>query len=242
MVKPHLSIDCYYHLSDHRGWQELLEQKISRIKQSGLWARFRTLRLQCCYDYSTFENDPLIKGLQKDPRITLAEMKSAHRPLGECYSIIDLREQIRLDHNPHAVLRLSTKGLTHRWDDSWLTAQQWNEYYDYWLIDQWEVNYSAIRAGHDCSGVNWHPWGEPKGHFSGTQWWAHSDYLKTIQPLKLPHTVNFEQQLPAYSPRHDAEVWIGQNSPRIIELHHYQHACVYHVEPPQNYRLPRDPN
>lgn len=238
--KARLSIDCYFHVSDHRGWQELVTDKISQIKRTGLWSRLRNLRFQLCYNKDSY-TEFLDSEIFQDRRVQAVFLADSHRPLGECYSIIDMHREIQLCAEPHAVLRISTKGLTHRWDETWQTAQQWNQYYDYWLLDQWELNYQAICAGHDASGANWHPWGEPQGHFSGTQFWAHSEYLRTLEPLKPPHTVNFEQQLASYSPRHDAEVWLGQGSPRILELHHYQHAVVYHVSAPQNYRLPKDP-
>lgn len=239
--KPKLAIDCYFHVSDHRGWQELVDDKISRLKHTGLWARLRNLRFQLCYNPESY-TEFLQGDLTLDPRVQAQFLEQSRAPLGECYSIIDMHTQVKLGQEPHAVLRISTKGLTHRWDETWQTAKKWNDYYDYWLLDQWELNYAAICAGHDASGANWHPWGEPQGHFSGTQFWAHSEYVKSLNPLKQPHTVNFEQQLPAYSPRHDAEVWIGQNSPRILELHHYPHAVVYHVDAPQNYYLPKDRN
>jgi hypothetical protein len=147
--------------------------------------------------------------------------------------MIELHRMALAYTEPRAIIRLSNKGATHRKTDHWPVALAWNEYMLYWNVDHWQENYQGlVELGYDTSGCNWHTKDDPTGHYSGTWWWARSDYIAKIPPLTLPHLVLFKQQLPAFSPRHDAEVWIGQGKPNYQELHHYEHAVVYHVPPP----------
>lgn len=239
----------YYHVSDHPGWQALIDVKRNLLIKTGVWQKATRIIFQLHYQKNSYTEWASSPWIVNDPRIELRYFEQAEnislverasfKPLGETYSIIDLQNDMWALDEPHAVFRYSTKGITHRHDETWATAEKWNDYIDYWCIEQHELCISALLAGFDTVGCNWHMKDDPTGHWSGTVWWARSDYLTRLPRLDLPHLRLFQQQLAGFSARHDAEVWIGQARPRYLELDHYAHAVVYHVEPPnaEVYRL-----
>jgi hypothetical protein len=241
-----MRVDLYYHLANFPEWEALTEQQISRVIYSGLWGRADRIHFQLHYEPHVFKDFIENCRFMQDPRVTYTlfhqsteHYKPSFRPLGECYSIIELHEHALASTERRAVFRFSNKGAPHLTKDTRATALQWNQYIEYWNIDKWQLCLAALEAGFDTVGANWHTPGDPTGHWSGTWWWAATDYLRRLPPLKEPHTVGMQNQLGGFTPRHDAEVWIGQGYPRRLELDHYEHAVVYHVDPPEakNYKL-----
>ena len=242
-----MNLSLYYHLAAFEGWEALAEHHMRRAQRSGLWAQADHIHFQLHYEPPKFKQWLESAEYFCDHRVTytlfhesLEGYRPSFRPLGETYSIIELHEHVERMMEPRIIFRWSNKGCPHLTKDTRTTALQWNEYLEYWLVDNWALHYQAIAQGYDTSGVNWHTPNDPTGHYSGTWWYAHSDYLKKLPRLKEPHLVGNQNQLGGFSPRHDAEVWIGQGYPRYAEFHHYEHALVYHVDTPKrsDYQLP----
>ncbi len=241
MFEPTRPIWIYYHVSDHPGWEEMIREKVLLMQAHGLWDSAQRIHFQLHYHPESYtewlQTEPF---LQKDARIsyTLYHQQVADtsyapsfKPMGETYSVIELAEDCAEwapPHNAH-VFRYSTKGLTHRHDETWPTALAWNQYIDYWTIEQWRSCVEALEQGWDTSGANWH-----NGCWSGTVFWAQQAWIRSLPRFLYPHDsqVLFGKQLNGFSPRHDAEHWIGQGMPKYYELNHYEHAVVYHVTPP----------
>lgn len=230
----------YYHVSDHLGWMEMVEEKIRLMHYHGLWSHAEKIVFQMHYNPEEFK--PWIESsiISADPKIefrlfnqTPHDVNPSAKPLGETYSIIDMQRDCLNDSESRAIFRYSTKGLTHRWDESWPKAELWNQYLDYWNIEHWRLCLAAIEEGYDTVGANWHNKDDPQGHWSGTIFWASSNHLRRLPQLRLPHEIGFQNQLGGFTARHDAEVWISRIPPRYLELNHYEHACVYHVDAPQ---------
>ena len=235
-----MQVELFYHLANFPGWEALTHQQIGRVIYSGLWARANRIHFQLHYEPTAFGDWLKDTPYMQDPRVTYSifhqsaeqHYKPSYRPLGECYSIIELHEYVSTQQDRRAIFRFSNKGAPHLEKETRDTALKWNQYLEYWNIDKWQLCLAAIEAGFDTAGANWHVPGDPTGHWSGTWWWASSDYLRRLPRLAQPHTVGMQNQLGGFTPRHDAEVWIGQGYPRRLELDHYEHAVVYHVEPP----------
>lgn len=223
-----LPIRIYYHISDRPHWEELVESKIVLFKKYGLWNRAQEIIFLAHYDSSNF--DDFKKRHGSDPRIRIYSDKPGHPPYGECYSNRTMWWDIMHRTDPMAILRFHAKGLMHIKGPDAEVAMRWNDYFDYWLIERWRDCHAALEEGYDLAGANWH---EPK-HFSGNLWWARSDYIRRLPYLKAPHENNFLKQIPtAFSTRHDAECWVGLcDDIKVKEFHHYEHAVVYHITPP----------
>lgn len=227
-MKP---IKLYYHIADLFGWQELVDEKISLMKNYGLWDKVDEIHLLLHYDQNSFKN--WLLQFSHDKRIKISFFNESCRPLGESYSNRYIWKDCWNTNQEFFLLRFHTKGLYQRTFPHWNVAEKWNEYFDYFNLERWEDCVNALNQGYDVAGVNW--W--PPSHFSGNIWWAKSSYIKNLPLLTAPHLINCKKQINAsFSNRHDAELWIGLKNPKVKEFHHYKHACVYQVDPPENYK------
>lgn len=238
-----MKIEIYYHVSDFPAWQAHTDDQLNCLRRSGLWHSADRIHLQLHYNSRSFHS--WLEQFDNDSRVTHTVYPCHARCYSEVYSMIDLAQQVRSHTEPVAVFRYHTKGVTRRCTDSWPLAQAWSNYLDYWNVQQWHLCYQALQTGYHTAGANWHCDANARthGHWSGNIWWARSDYLSSLPELVLPHWAGFRAQLGGYSPRHDAELWVGSGSspPHKLELHHHEHACVYHVPPPENYQLETKP-
>lgn len=235
-----MDIEIFYHVADIKVWQQHTEDQIDYLRKSGLWDNASKIHLQLHYDPKSYEE--WVKQFDDDPRISYTIFPHMPRPHSEVYSMIEMAEMVSQKKKPVAIFRYHTKGLSHRPSPNWPLAKAWMDYYNYWNIDHWYFCHQALAAGYDTVGANWHTDSRIRGvqgHWSGNVWWATSNYIKTLHRLQPPHLCGFQKQLGGHSIRHDAELWIGASRKKLrkLELHHYEHGCVYNVPPPSNYRL-----
>lgn len=238
-----MKIWIYYHIAQLKGWEELVSEKIELIREHGLWDAADKIVLQMHYEPEDSDawlstrpdltSDPKIQIVKHIPMFGIEGIRPSARPVGEVYSIRELHDDCLSDPDNHAVFHMHTKGITHRWDESWPAAQKWNLYLEYWNIHNWRLCLEGLKAGYDTVGVNWQ-----HACWSGTIWWASTKWIKQIPLLKWPHEVGFQKQLGGWSAMHDAEHWIGQGNPRYLELNHFEHAVDYRWWPePENYKF-----
>ena len=113
------------------------------------------------------------------------------------------------------VFYIHTKGVSR---NSPQGQSDWREMMEYFILTEWE-NCLLQLTKVDAAGCNWHlgegylgahrrhsegVWIHP--HFSGTMWWANTDYVK-----KLPDIYPLKS-------RFECEFWIGSRTPIIAEL------------------------
>lgn len=235
-----MDIEIFYHIADINVWQQHTEEQIDYMRKSGLWDNASRIHLQLHYDPLSFVD--WVKQFESDSRITYTIFPHETRPYAEINSMVELANEMYNRDKKVAVFRYHTKGLTYRPSNTWPLSKAWLDYYNYWNIDHWYLCHQALAVGYDTVGANWHSDENIKGvqgHWSGNIWWASSDYLKTLHRLKTPFDAGFKKQLGGYDARHDSELWIGASRKKVkkLELHHYEHGCVYNVPPPSNYRL-----
>ena len=238
-----MKIWIYYHIYQIPGWEQLVDEKITMMKEEGLWDAADKIVMQLHADPDNALRWMLSrKDVLKDKRVMVKRhiemfgiigVYPSFAPVHETYSIRELHDDCNLELDNVAVFRYHTKGATHLGKETWPVADKWNRYLEYWNIQQWKLCYSALQAGFDSTSCNWH-----NGCWSGNIWWATSKWIKTIPVLKWPHEVEMKSQLNGFSPRHDAEHWIGYTDPKKLELHHYEHAVDYRWCPePGTYEL-----
>lgn len=241
-----MKIWIYYHIAQFPGWEQMVDEKIQLMKDHGLWQRADRIVLQMHYDPDNalrwmlaredIRTDPRVEVMRHVEMFGIIGIYPTKGGMGEVYSIIELHDQALKTPENTAVFRYHTKGITHWNSETWPTAELWNQYFDYWNIKKWQLCYEAIKQGYDSAGCNWH-----HGHWSGNIWWASTDWMNRIPRLQWPHEVNYEKQLGGWSPRHDAEHWIGYRGPRKLELDHFDHAVDYRWHPdPTKYPLTKD--
>jgi len=237
-----MKIWIYYHIAQLPGWKELVEEKIKLMKTTGLWNAADKIVIQLHYD--PYEGsgwarqnmdliDARVEVVPHIERFGFIGFRPSFKPVGEVYSIRELHDDCNRATENTAVFHFHTKGITHRWDETWPVAEKWNEYLEYWNIKNWQLCVKSLEAGYDTVGANWH-----NGCWSGTIWWASTDFIKKIPLLKWPHEVKFEKQLNGWSNMHDAEHWIGQQNPRRLTLHQLDYGINYYQGPePAEYKF-----
>ena len=110
--------------------------------------------------------------------------------------------------------------------------KSWRSYLTYFVVTRFEECLKALDDGYDVCGVDWRT--DPLPHYSGTFWWANSDYLKTLPKVQ---TLNKPDSPTVLSLRHNAEMYIGMNpnvNPRILHQsnvsQYERHLRVYDAE------------
>ena len=105
------------------------------------------------------------------------------------------------------ILYFHTKGITKNTQPS----TDWRKYMEYFVLENWKDCVQKLDEGYDCCGVMWNK-DTPIGyhpHFSGTFWWANTNYINT-----LDHSYLFNEN------REDREFWIGTNpKAKVFEFH-----------------------
>jgi hypothetical protein len=107
-----------------------------------------------------------------------------------------------------AALYLHTKGITTPGD---LFAEQWRRSMLRGTVTWWRHCVQALQDGADAVGCHWlepgkHPWPVDVPYFGGNFWWASREFLARCDP-------------PSGTSRHEAEVWLGRNSPgQVVDL------------------------
>lgn len=106
----------------------------------------------------------------------------------------------------------------------------WRQYLTYGTVENWRKCVEALQT-HDVAGVNFYE--NPAPHFSGSFWWATTDYLKR---LANPSTKNWwynlknktkDQWLKTCSDRFRDEMWLCNSydfgtyfEPRVYNVHY----------------------
>jgi hypothetical protein len=105
------------------------------------------------------------------------------------------------------VLYFHTKGIT-RFTPA---TEDWRHYLEYFSVENWRDCIQKLKEGYDCCGVMWNT-DTPIGmhpHFSGTMWWANTNYINTL-----------DHQFLDSDWRYDREFWIGTGpNVKAFEFH-----------------------
>lgn len=180
-----MKLHHYYHLYAGGMWQVPVEEHIAALNKSGLINSldFMGIGLVGSEDNRKRAKIELTASLGSTLNWKIvAEENAGFEQVSQ--STIDLSE-------PAKILYAHTKGAAnHRHDqDNWRremtagTIYHWRECVD--LLDKYDAVGCRFRK-------------DPFRHYSGTFWWATSDYLRTLAPI-------------SYVYRDDAEAWIGQS-------------------------------
>ena len=136
------------------------------------------------------------------------------------------------------VMYFHTKGLSKLNQGN---IRDWRHYMEYWNIDRWRDCVALLDDNHDCVGTNWisKPFIGIDGrtvrnwkHYSGNFWWARASYIRKLESLTHPDSLNWNNPskllvkrngqgviLDKGNFRFEHEAWIGSAQPVWVELH-----------------------
>jgi hypothetical protein len=206
-----VGISVFIHICTINHWHDVLEKKLSRIKNSGLYDACDSIFLGVLGtgDVSSFqERYPKVTILFQDPNMGSYERAT----------LLSLHTFCLSSSPKHLVLYLHTKGVT-RPVGGGLYIEDWVNYMEYFAIDRWQDCVTTLQ-NHDACGVNWRS--HPHPHFNGNFWWATAKYIST-----LPGSIDSDYFAP--------EFWIGLMGPRVHCFRESGVFCHYTTPYPESY-------
>jgi len=238
-----MKIVIYYHLREEPNWIPITIERTNLLEKhllTNACEKIIFLYHGSSEGKSTIEKELNAQNFSCDIEFWENPVKET----GGCsaaYSCIKIWEDCQHMQENIAIFHFNNKGITHINSDYSHINNGWTEYIHYWFVEKWKLCYQALVDGYEMSGANWH-WNidHEHGHWSGSIWWTTSDYIKKLPRMTDPHLIGFQKQYSiSLTPRHDHEIWVGFGRPKKLELHHYRHAVVYNVLPPnpEEYRL-----
>lgn len=121
-------------------------------------------------------------------------------------------------HQNTNVLYLHTKGASYKEEYDYI--RDWRNFMMHFLVEKSEFCLDCLNF-YDTVGSNYLD--NPRPHYSGNFWWAKSNYIRTLPPLKLDD--NKEN-------RHDCEFWILNDRKGVrpfatynTNINHYEEPC-----------------
>jgi len=201
-----MKIRIGYHVVAQLGWEELTDNCINKMKNSGLWDAVTEIHMFCHYSPELFK--PLQEQLKDHDKIIWHLFTDSIVTRGECFSNFKLKTICDTDTDEWAVLRLHNKSSNYVNRPDKDISYKWRDLIEYWNIERWELMFSKLNQGYDAAGNHWmqSPW----PHFSGNVWWAKSSYIKKLPLLPLPvDAQSTNLNLAPWGPRHQSEAWVG---------------------------------
>lgn len=239
-------IKLYIHTPELPGWQSLIAEFLEKIVSSGLDSAAHEIII--CLNGNETSMREFLSPLLDTDSVFRTEHVSTDFWRCEWPTLNYLKQQCDIDTDDHYIGYAHLKGLTKLNNKP---VQDWKDYLVYWGIERWEDSIEQLKSGCDTSSVNWSetPW----PHYSGNFWWATSNYIRRLEPLQDPATIDFGRVVSKYLKpnivldpgnfRYEHEAWLGSVlSKNRYELHagpnKVDHDFHYHNEyPASNYRL-----
>lgn len=227
------SIAVAYHIACLGHWEEVVEEQLTLVKQSGLLEVTDQFLITLGeYDRDDPRWDPAADFIESPGCLGLPDWVALHRTaLKDCeFPALQLLQDQCLLRSPGGLAwccYFHTKGVSRPESKP---RQDHRQLMNYRIIERWQQAVGALEAGADSTGICpgvFHEWpGQPR-HYSGNFWWARSEHLARLKPVR---SLNWEH-------RFEAEAWIswGVDS----QTHSLYESGVNHNHedyPPERYR------
>lgn len=197
------SIYGYYHVCMINHWAEIVQEQIALIVDSGLYSQVRSIYIGCLGSKQDLGKlDTMISCLPKFHIAYHSEnIKEFEFPtLNLMKDHADRSDSFDAFYF-HTKAVSWPKGVDRKGKDAFIGGEYWRHHLNYWNLKKWELCHYKLKTWDTC-GVKLIE--ESQGpayqkHYSGTFFWARSEYLKSLPPV-------------VYSTdRYQAEFWIGKN-------------------------------
>ena len=191
MEQSNVPIFIFYHICLGGPWQEVLQDQLRKLKDSGLLDRA-----------SSFKCGVLGPASEYGTLLTMLPSKAEVIFYNESYSLFEFPTLMALQEhareNEGHYLYFHTKGVSRFCQET----TDWRHLMEYFTIEKYQDAVTRLEEGFDCFGVNWHE--QPTPHFSGNFWWASAAYLRKLKPLVLS------------SDRFICEFFLGKENPKAF--------------------------
>lgn len=195
-----------YHIFCLDGWQELVKQQITTIRESGLLDATDHLYV------SVITNNPsdvdVLKLIVNSPKLVI--ISNTNDATRYEYPALEYVREIAEKVPESLIYYFHTKGISyqtaHSRDARFHSFQQkiiaWREMLEYFIFERWHVAVNVLCDGYDTYGCYRWP---PRNYkmYSGSFWWAKAEYINTLPP--------FQKEV-IRSNRFYSEVWLYERA------------------------------
>lgn len=205
-----------YHIFCAEGWEELVNEQIHSLKDSGLYEQTKTLFVTCITPQIGGGNIEIVKKIVGS-KCEIVEI--CNDPTRFEFPAIDFIYRLAQDRQFY-VYYFHTKGVSYQraklaqYPEKDFTKLRenvaaWREFMEYFNFYRWNdavhalSNYDTYGCKHTDETVN----GHRHKFYSGNFWWSKSDYIRTLPPIAL------EQ----YTNRYFAENWLCQEPEKCYD-------------------------
>jgi ADP-heptose:LPS heptosyltransferase len=232
-------IKVFYHVAELPGWNNMMTDQLTTLYESGLLEAADQVHICVNGDMKNF--DPA-KSVTKQFKNIQWHQVNKDAKLNEYPTLDFLKKHCDDSNEEFYICYMHMKGLSRPTDSN---TRDWRKYLEFWGIERWKTNVSALDEDVDAVGTNWFDKHEvvldPRGnkvtvfpHFSANFWWARASYIRSLKPLVHPDNIVIgefgELQQQPYSEanmRYDNEAWIGSGKPRIHCIHESPGKTAY---------------
>lgn len=204
-------IAIFYHIYQINHWENLFEQQIISMQQSGVYDAASHIH------FGINGNLPLPYNL-----IKVKSIKRNSNVNSEADTLADLHK-FCVKNSGYKVLYIHTKGVSYPKDHPGQTS--WLTYLDYFNVKRW-VECVKLLNNFDCVGTDWttkHPDEniDVPPHYSGNIWWANADYISKLDYKYLYRISSDDEDSRKIKieERHSPEFWIGTSNPKYYNFH-----------------------
>lgn len=216
-------IKFYLHMPELPGWYEVFAEMLEKMDTSGLIEAADEIHL-CLNGVLSSMERPLLPLLESSDKFRIRHV-NGDPGKWEWPTVNQIKLDCDASDTEDYIGYAHLKGLS-RPDLKDQKAVDWRHYLSYWIIEQWEDNVNALKEGYETSSVNWMdaPW----PHYSGNFWWANSNYIRRLNKLHDPATIQWgtiSEYLQPPTPldtgnfRFEHEAWIGGKEAQRYEVH-----------------------
>jgi hypothetical protein len=194
------NIFIYYHVAQMGNWQEVVEDQLRELRESGLYDAASKIHVGILGT----EKIDLLLTPKSEILFHLPDISDAELPTLEALHRNSMQ-------NDFQVLYMHTKGVSYQkqnYNKEAMTA--WRKYLEYFCIDRWRECVDHLRdydaVGCEYVGPRNRGFTRVPSHFRGNFWWSKASYLKTLCPVREAIT---KPKYPFSEQRRKAEYWLG---------------------------------
>ena len=193
----------FIHIYAVNNYKEIVDNQVKLIFDSGLY--------QACdiIYYAVIGKE----GFEREEDYSLIQDEKYHllhhsndMTLHESFTLNGVRRIAKALEYDFKLFYIHTKGVTRQKK----SIELWRMFLEYFTINCWLHCVDALNQA-DVAGVNRRIYGKRRVHFSGNFWWANSSYIRTLPELSL-------EGYGREPNRWDAEFWIGDGNPTLVQL------------------------
>lgn len=167
----------FWHICMINHYLEVISEQLQLIIDSKLYDSTESILVGCVGDENELSK---VKELFFNyPKIVIA----VHKPDVQEYEFptLNILKQKSDIEGMFNCFYIHTKGVSYIKNEG---SVQWRNHMNHYVLTKWEDDVKKLREGNDTCGVRLIPQGHHSKHYSGNFWWAKSNYIKKLCPIK----------------------------------------------------------